>query len=1008
MSAVNIHLHTHFSLMDSIAKPKEIVTRVKELGQNALAATDHGTTSGLIETYSECKKQGIKMIFGCEHYYCPNVNIKERGLKHINFWASTQVGYRNLLKLTSEAHKNFYYKPRVDLDIIRKYNDGLLMSTACLGGWVRNDDNTVNHYLLEEFLEIFKDRMYVEINTYSSDEQKNWNMKLIDVAKEYDIPLVAACDSHYVRKEDAPIHKAWLTQGKEREDGYYNTPDFYIHSESEMRDALSYLPISVVNECINNTQSLADRCNVEITFGELHYPRIEVKDEEEAVREIMRANWRRKVPRNQYSVYADRINNEEIPVLKKADYLQYFLITHDFISWCKSQGIPMGYSRGSVGGCLTAYVMDLIQTDAIKYGLDFARFCHLERVTPADVDIDVSQQRRGECVEYLKSKYGDDKVYKARTYGYMKARGALKRAGNALGYDPQEVNNWSKSISGITDDEYKGEEHEFYLIDQTDAPEDLKKLAKDFVGILQNFGSHASAILIFPDEPENYTAIEKGKDCPVCAYEFHTLESLGCLKLDVLGIKTTDVISETIRIAKVNLDTANLPLDDKKTFDMLCSGLTAGVFQIEGAGFTKLVEQIQPRHFDDLAPLLAVYRPGIIGAGLLDTYIKRKQGKELIEYLTPKLEPILKNTVGIIVFQEQIIEIAKEICGYSAGQADMLRRAVGRKKPEEMEKIRPDFIARAVKRGQTQENADKLFELIEFFANYGFNKSHAYGYCMLSYATAYLKTHYPLPFMCALINSEGGTQENIIPYVRECERMGITVLPPSVKVGNCEWVIEGDAIRIGLTYVKGVGGNLKLNGDTFASFCANNNKGVVVALIKSGAMDDFGDRTELLKIATVGDKKIDLIQKQDADRRRIEELEADLAKINQKLKKYATIKQQITNRKAAITKRAKKIQEMEITERQIEKCDNSIGETEVLGMSFSALPRVQTGIINKVFYKNDKKGREMGWVTFSNDYGEQKAVCFAYQWKKLKNLLKVGDKVYFVIEDGVLKEACEI
>lgn len=987
--------------MDSIAKPAEIVARVKELGQTAVAVTDHGTTSGLIETYNACKAQGIKMVFGCEHYLCLDVTIKERGYRHINFWAMNEEGYHNLLRLTSAAHDNFYYKPRVDLDLIKRYNAGLLMSSACLGGWLRNDDGTANRYLLEEFLKIFKDRLYVEIHTYSAPEQKAWNLQCVEIAREYGLPMVAACDSHYVRKEDAPIHKAWLTQGKEREDGYYNTPDFYIHSESEMRDALSYLPGDVVNECVTNTQVLADRCNVEIKFGELHYPTVDVEDEEEAVRKILRANWKRKVPAGKWKEYGERIN-EEIPVLKKADYLQYFLITHDFVSWCRAQSIPMGYSRGSVGGCLTAHVMDLIQTDAIKYNLNFARFCHLERVTPADIDIDVSQRRRGETIDYLRNKYGADRIFKARTYGYMKARGALKRAGNALGYDPQAVNEWSKSIPEHPDDDFKGAEHECHLIDQTAAPGDLKTLAKSFVGILQSFGAHASAVLVFADEPENYTAIEKGKECPVCAYEFHTLESLGCLKLDVLGVKTTDVVAGTIAAIGQPIDVVNLPLDDKVTFDMLCEGRTAGLFQIEGPGMTNLVKQVQPRRFDELAPLLAVYRPGIIGAGLLDTYIKRRCGEEPVEYLIPELEPILQNTVGLIVYQEQIIEIAKQICGYSAGQADMLRRAVGRKKADEMEQIKPDFIARAVKHGQTQENAEKLFELIEYFANYGFNKAHCYGYSVLTYATAYLKAHHPLQFMCSLINSEDA-QEKIIPYIKECEKLGITILPPSVLSANREWVIEGKCLRMGLTYVKGVGGNLTI-ADTFASLRAQNNKGVVTALIKAGACDCFGDRIELLKQVVIGDNKNDLLLSQETDRRRIVELEDELAQTKPELKKYAKIKQQITNRKTAITKRLKKIAELEKIERQIEKGDNAIGEMEVLGMSFANLPRIQRGTVKKLFTKNDKNGREMAWPTIANEYGEQRCTCFASNWRKWKQLLQIGNEVWFVVEDGILRD----
>lgn len=731
-------------------------------------------------------------------------------------------------------------------------------------------------------------------------------------------------------------------------------------------------------------------------------PSVNVGDEEEAVRKIVRNNWRNKVPKGKWQEYGERIN-EEIPVLKKADYLSYFLIVHDFINYCRKAGIPLGFSRGSVGGCETAYVMDLIQTDAIKYDLNFARFCHLERVTVADIDIDVSQKRRGECIEYLKQKYGEDRIFKARTYGYMKAKGALRRAGNCLGYEPKEVDVWCKGIPEFTDDDFKGNEHEEYLIDQTEAPQNLKYLAKSFVGILQNNGMHASAILIFPDEPENYTAIERGKDCMVCAYEFHTLEDIGCLKLDVLGVKTTDVIADTLNLIGKDIDVANLPLEDKKTFDMLCAGKTNGVFQVEGNGFTRLVTEVKPRKFDELAPLLAVYRPGIIGAGLLDTYIKRAKGDEEASYLIPELEPILKGTHGIIVFQEQIIEIAKVICGYTAGQADMLRRAVGRKKPEEMERIKPDFIARAVELGQTEEKARELFELIEFFASYGFNKSHAYGYGMLSYATAYLKANYPKEFMVSLINSESN-QEDTLPYIAECRRMNINVLPPHIQHSSTEWTIEGDSIRMGLTYIKGIGSNIDLSDtSTFDVVAKQNNKRIVSALIKAGAMDCFGKRNELLRSICCGELD-DLQSKQGDDMKRLAELEDKLRNTNEKLKKYANIKQQISNTKARITKRKSKIEEAKCNEKQIVTADNAMGEMEVLGMSFSNLPRIIKGEVVAVREIVDKNNHKMAFVTFNSDYGKQEGTVFWKQWKAWKGILQQGTTVEYIIDNKILKD----
>jgi DNA polymerase-3 subunit alpha len=1001
--AVNVHTHTQYSLMDSTNKPKELVAKVKAMGQASICITDHGETSGLIEVYNECKKQGIHMVFGCEHYLVPDVLIKEGGYKHIIFWAKNNIGYNNLLKLTTEAHQNFYRKPRVDIDMIRKYSEGLAMSTACIGGWLRIKDeygnNTVDIDLLEQFIEIFPNDLWIELHTYSINEQKWWNRILIDIAEKYNLPLITACDAHYTNKEDAYAHKMWITQGKEREDGYYQHPEFFLHSGQEIREALSYLPSDIVEEAIANTKVLADSCQVEIKFGEQHYPKVESENSKESVRQIMLKNWRSKVPRSEWKDHEARVNHE-MPILEKADYFPYFLIMHDFMEHCQSHGIPVyPDSRGSAGGCDVAYIMDIHKTNPIKYDLMFARFLHEARITPCDIDIDVSQKKRGEAIEYIKNKYGHDRVFQARTYGYMSAKGALKRAGRSLGYDPQYINDLSKGISKFGDDEFKGEAKDRHLLDQLDAPKDLIELAKSFVGILQSYSVHASGVIVFPDDPNNYCAIEKSGDNYVTAYEFHTLEKLGILKLDILGIKTIDVIYDTLKLIDNPPDIINLPPADTKTFDMLCKGKTAGVFQIEGRGFTQLVQAIQPRTFEDLAPLMAVYRPAIISAGLLQTYIDRRTGKEQVEYLHPDLEPLLGQVYGLMIYQENIIEVAKTICGYSAGEADMIRRACGRKLPEEMAKIKPDFIQHGISKGYDITFIERLWELIEFFAEYGFGKAHTYGYGTRAYITAYLKANHTKEFMVSLINSEDN-QEDTIPYIEECKSLGIPILPPDLSVCNTQWIIEGDSIRIGLHYLKGVGNNLCTDyTETLNDIIAHNHKNTIESLIKSGALDYLGHTRAymLTNLSSLQDtmKRVKQCQQKIRD--------------NQELLQSSTLDKDKRKYERQINSWTQKLNEAQAhTELTEESYDEVKGECEVLGFSFKEIPKVKLGKLTNIFKKNDKNSHEMAWLTMDSDYGEYRCTVFASGWKLIADKVIVGESYKFIVGDTNILEELKV
>lgn len=988
MGFVQVHCHSHFSRRDGIASPKAIVSRVKELGQNAVALSDHGTTSGLLEMYKECRKQDIKMIFACEHYLVNDVTVKGSGYKHIMLWAMNNTGYRNLLKLTTIANQNFHRKPLLDIDIIRKHSEGLALSSACLGGWLREAKGSEetgityepNIGLLEKFMAIFPDSLYLELHTYTAQEQKDWNIVVADIAKKYSLPVIAACDSHYVNEEDAYTHKMFITMGNDREDGYYQYSDFFIHSEDQAREKLSYLPSEIVEESIANTQNLADRCNVTIAFGEKHYPTVDINDKREAVLQICRDNWFSKVPdKNERQKHVDRIN-EEMPILEKADYFPYFLIMHDIVKHCKDKDIPLGYSRGSAGGCDVAYLMDIHRTNAVKFDLMFARFLHEERVTPCDIDMDCSQERRGEVIEYIKDKYGHDRVFQARTYSYMGEAGALQMAGRSLKMPPPLIDSISKSFT--TFDEIQG------------YPE-LVKLARSFVGILQSFSVHASGIIVFPDDPSNYTAIEKSGDNFVTGYEFHSLEELGILKLDILGVKMTDVIHNTLKLIPEYIDDNNLPLDDKATFDMLCEGNASGVFQIESSGFTGLVKRVKPRHFEELAPLMAAYRPAIISAGLLETYIARVTGEEETEYIVPELEPVLDKTAGLMLFQEEMLAVARLICGYTLGQADLIRRACGRKLPEEMAELKPDFIGRAMNNGYSEGIASKLFELVEYFAGYGFSKSHSYGYGWMSYVTAYLKANYPKEYMVSLINSEK-KQEDILPYIAECKNLGITIIPPDARCRNMSWVIEGDSLRVGISHIKGLGKNTKLDDvDTLESVIRNNPKNVVIGLIKGGALDYLGDRGTMLASM---ESMQDTLKRIDDCTVKIEENKEALALAvsDKDIRKYTRQRDQWQA----------KLNEAQSKSVQCNSCEFDViaAECEVLGFSFHTIPLIKPGTITKIYKKNDKNNNEMAWLSLSSNYGNYRATVFSKGWTLIKDIVSIGTQCKFIVDKDILQE----
>ncbi len=644
MGFVQLHNHTcKGSVRDAISRPEDIIKKVKELGQVAVAFTDHGSTSALMTGYKLCQKLGLKFIFGEEFYITQDIRIKERGdYRHICLWAKDLTGYKNILKLTTKAYKEgFYYKPRIDWKMLREHLDGLIIGSACMGGLlgITKADGTWDemeiYHELERCKNDFGDNFYCEIHTNQMPEQIALNKLLYQICIDMGIQCIATCDAHYVNKEDAWVHRYWNGIDDNDENGYYQTDDFYLHSEEEVRKDLSYLPKEFVDSCIDNTQKLADRCNVEITFGEDNFPYFPTPNGQlEYVKEICRQGWRNKiigkVPKDKWQVYVDRLN-EEFETLEKANYLNMLLIVWEYMHWGQQQGIRFGVGRGSVGGSLVAYLMDITKVDPIEHGLYFSRFCNLERVTTADIDVDVMQARRQEVIDHLRDVYGH--VYQVRTFMEMSEKSALQKAGMCLKVPPSTIRALSKQMGDGGFEQLKaGKENE-----------KLIKLAKAFVGIISSTSVHASAVLVFPKDPTEFCAIEKQGDNEVAAYDYHELEELGLAKVDVLGLKNMDIIQDTLDLLKkrgVELDLNDIPLDDKKTSDLLCGGHTAGVFQCESEIYRGIIAGIQPHSFKDLVPVVALGRPAPMQNGSVDEYIKRrrewlKRDKKLQTQLKP-------------------------------------------------------------------------------------------------------------------------------------------------------------------------------------------------------------------------------------------------------------------------------------------------------------------------------------------------------------------------------------
>ncbi len=880
---VHLHVHTQYSLLDGACRIKELIQKAVDYKMPALGMTDHGNVFGAIEFYQTAIKLGIKPIIGCEAYVAPghrtDKSAGKGGASHLVLFAKDETGYKNLMKLVSLGYlEGFYYRPRMDKEILAQYSEGLLATSACLRGelaWnIRQGNYTSALKAADDFLQIFgKGNFYLELMEHDLPDQKIVNEGLLKISADLKLPVVATNDIHYLEQSQSLAHEALLciqtqTTLDDPNRMRLKTDQFYFKDPALMKKMFSANP-----EAIRNTLEIADKCNLELQFNELHLPRYEMPvgaTKEEYLRELCLQGIK-----DRYGTPTFEVNerlDHELGVIHKMGFEGYFLIVWDFIHYAKQKGIPVGPGRGSAAGSLVSYLLGITDLDPLKYGLLFERFLNPERLGMPDIDIDFCFERRSEVIEYVTNKYGKDNVAQIITFGSMQARAAIRDVGRVMGLPYSDVDKIAKLIPGTPDmtlsESLKIEPQLLQLYQQEEKTANLINTARVLEGLSRHASIHAAGVVISDKPLTEYVPLFKTSDGQITTgYAMDGIAKIGLLKMDFLGLRTLTVISETIKLIRryrnIEVDINKISIDDKKTYALLSQANSFGIFQLESSGMRDLLKRIRPSQFEDVISILALYRPGPIGSGMLDDFIKRKKGEIQVKYDHPKLESLLKETYGIIVYQEQVMQIASVLAGFSMTQADHLRRAMSKKNPEEMDKMRKAFVDGCQKTNKIKEElANKIFDLIDYFSGYGFNKSHSAAYALITYRTAYLKANYPVEFMCALLTSEKDNTDKVVEYVKEAQAMGLRVLPPDLNHSLTEFsVVDEKTIRFGLIAVKNVGATAiesiveKRRQEGFYQslfdFCNRVdlrlcNRKVIESLIKCGALDCFGCRRSQL------------------------------------------------------------------------------------------------------------------------------------------------------------------
>ncbi len=888
---VHLHIHSEFSLLDGANRIKELPKVAKELGMDAIAITDHGVMYGAIEFYKACKEEGIKPIIGCEVYVAPRTRFdKESGIdnkyNHLILLAKNNNGYKNLSKLVSIGFtEGYYYKPRIDLETLKKYHEDLICCSACLAGSVPQAILNGNMEKAEEtamwYKNLFGEDYYLEIQTNTLKEQSLVNQKLVELSRKLNIPLVATNDAHYTRKEDAYNHEVLLCiqTGKKMSDVdrmRFATDDFYIKSPEEVKEFFPNLP-----EALENTVKIAEKCNVEFEFGHTILPNYEVPKEfpthYDYFKKLCDDGIKIRYGENTPKEILERMEYE-ISVIKKMGYVDYFLIVWDFINWAKSQGIPVGPGRGSGAGSIVAYAIGITDIDPIKYNLLFERFLNPERISMPDFDVDFCYERRQEVIDYVARKYGRDHVSQIITFGTMSARMVIRDVGRALDFPYSETDKLAKMVPfalHITIKKAMEQNRELKeLYENNEEVHKLLDVAMGLEGMPRQASTHACGVVITKDPVDTYVPLYVNDGAISTQYTMTILEQLGLLKMDFLGLRTLTVIQDAINLVKQNrgIDVKfDSNMNDSKVYKLWGEGKTIGIFQFESAGMTNFMKELKPDSLEDIIAGVSLYRPGPMDQ--IPRYIKNKLNPEHAEYTHPALEPILKVTYGCMVYQEQVMQIVRDLAGYSLGRADLVRRAMGKKKLDIMAKEREIFIhgqedengnivvPGCIRNGIDEKSANKIFDEMAEFAKYAFNKSHAAAYAVVSYRTAYLKAYYPEEFMAATLNSYLGNLDKVPIYVDECRRMNIEILKPDVNKSFTKFTVDNSKIRFGLGSIKNVGiavvdsivRERQQNGEykSFTDFCERVqdeavNKKCIESLIKAGAFDEFGQTRSTL------------------------------------------------------------------------------------------------------------------------------------------------------------------
>ena len=876
---VHLHVHTEYSLLDGACRIKNLVSRVKELGQTAVAITDHGVMNGVIDFYKECNSQGIKPIIGCEVYVAPRtrfdkVNGVDTSPYHLVLLCKNNIGYQNLIKMVSLSFtEGFYSKPRVDLELLREHSEGLIALSACLAGEIPrklvNDDYNGALSAANTYIDIFgKENFYIEIQDHGIVEQKKILGDLYRLSRETGVGLVATNDSHYINREDSRMQHVLIciqTNKTVDEEGglEFSTEEFYIKSQNEM-EAL----FSMYDGAIENTKLIADKCNVTFEFGNTKLPTFTSPTGESNKEYFFRLCYEglyRNYGQDVDQSIIDRLKYE-LSVIEKMGYITYYLIVYDFIRYAKENDIPVGPGRGSGAGSLAAYCIGITGIDPIKYQLLFERFLNPERVSMPDFDVDFCYERRQEVIDYVVKKYGYDHVAQIVTFGTMAAKQSIRDVGRALGMNYQSVDEIAKLVPNdlkITlDKALKSSEKFAQKYNESAKIKELIDMARKLEGMPRHSSIHAAGVVITDKPVSDYVPLQKNDDSIITQFPMTTLEELGLLKMDFLGLRTLTVIDDTVKLIRNNdnsFDISSIDVQDKDTYEMLSKGNTKGVFQFESAGMREELIALKPDCIEDLIAVISLYRPGPMDS--IPQYNKNRHNPEQITYKHPLLKPILEVTYGCIVYQEQVMQIFRELAGFSLGRADLVRRAMSKKKFDVMEKERHNFIYGsdecdgAIKRGVDEKTANEIFDQMLSFASYAFNKSHAAAYAYVSYQTAYLKCHYPVEFMAALMTSVLDKTDKLISYISACNEIGIKVLPPDILYSDVGFTVDNGNIRFGLLAIKNLGKavidsiiqsrNTEGAFKSFYDFCKrlhgkDFNKKSMESLIKSGALDSLG------------------------------------------------------------------------------------------------------------------------------------------------------------------------